>query len=194
MRIVGGSRRGLRLAEVGAGDAAAHLRPTSERVREAIFNLLLNGGYGNPVGGARVLDLFAGTGGLGLEALSRGAKSLTLIDNGAVARRLLARNIALMQEEARASILARDALQLGQNPGEVYDLIFLDPPYGKSLGEKALAECRKGGWISDEALIVWEENQPPEAPPWARLLDQRSYGGTVVSILSVDLNDRAGSR
>ena len=73
MRIIGGARRGLRLADVGAGDAAAHLRPTSDRVREAIFNLLLNGGYGNPVTGARVLDLFAGTGALGLEALSRGA-------------------------------------------------------------------------------------------------------------------------
>ena len=95
MRIISGTYKGLTLASVGKGDAAAHLRPTSDRVRESIFNLLQNGGYGNPVVGARVLDLFAGTGALGLEALSRGAQSVTFVDCGAKARGLIARNIDL---------------------------------------------------------------------------------------------------
>ncbi|MGL5008427.1 MAG: RsmD family RNA methyltransferase, partial [Paracoccaceae bacterium] len=89
MRIIGGRARGLHLTPVGAGDAAAHLRPTSDRVREAIFNLLINGGYGDPVTDARVLDLFAGTGALGLEAISRGAVHATLVDDGNAARTLL---------------------------------------------------------------------------------------------------------
>ena len=87
--------RGLHLAPVGEGDAAAHLRPTSDRVREAIFNLLINGGYGDPVSGARVLDLFAGTGALGLEALSRGAAHATFVDDGRVAQGLIRANLAL---------------------------------------------------------------------------------------------------
>ena len=95
MRIIGGSMRGLRLAEVGAGDPEAHLRPTSDRVRESIFNLLVNGGHGNLVAGAEVLDLFAGTGALGLEALSRGAAHVSFVDDGAAARILLRENIAL---------------------------------------------------------------------------------------------------
>ena len=100
MRIIGGARRGLKLADIGAGDSGAHLRPTSDRVREAIFNLLMNGGYGDPVAGARVLDLFAGTGALGLEALSRGAARVTFVDDGVVARALLRDNIARMQAKA----------------------------------------------------------------------------------------------
>ena len=86
MRIVGGTLRGLKLAELGAGDAAAHLRPTTDRVREAIFNLLINGSHGNPLPGARVLDLFAGTGALGLEALSRGAARVSFVDDGMTAQ------------------------------------------------------------------------------------------------------------
>jgi hypothetical protein len=106
MRIIGGTRRGLKLAEVGAGDTAAHLRPTSDRVREAIFNLLINA-HGNPVTGARVLDLFAGTGALGLEALSRGAAEATFVDDGQAALALLKANIAKMRSEGRPASCAR---------------------------------------------------------------------------------------
>lgn len=183
MRIVGGARRGLRLADVGAGDPAAHLRPTSDRVREAIFNLLMNGPYGNPVQGARVLDLFAGTGALGLEALSRGAAHVTFVDDGAPARALLKRNIDLMQATGTTDVLRRDATSLGPNRGPSYDLIFLDPPYGKGLGERALASCRAGGWLAPDALIMWEENTPPVPPVGLEPLDQRRYGDTVITIL-----------
>lgn len=183
MRIIGGERRGLKLADVGAGDAAAHLRPTSDRVREAIFNLLLNGGYGNPVLGARVLDLFAGTGALGLEALSRGAASATFVDDGATARALLRRNIDLMRAAGTTETLRRNATALGPSHGPAYSLIFLDPPYGRGLGEQALASCAAGGWLTPGALIVWEENVPPSPPAGLTQMDQRKYGETIVTIL-----------
>ena len=117
MRIIGGSLRGLKLTPVGDGDAAAHLRPTSDRVREAIFNLLINGGYGDPVHDAQVLDLFAGTGALGLEALSRGAAHAVFVDNGNAARALQHHNFALTRTLDRVEALRRDATKLGLNKG-----------------------------------------------------------------------------
>jgi 16S rRNA (guanine966-N2)-methyltransferase len=181
MRIIGGTARGLHLAPVGAGDTAAHLRPTSDRVREAIFNLLINGGYGNPVAGARVLDLFAGTGALGLEALSRGATHATFLDTGTAALTLIRRNVALMRSDTRTTILKRDATSPG--PGTPHTLIFLDPPYGKALGPTALTACAATGWLAPDAIIVWEEGTPPTVPPGFDTLDQRKYGDTVVTIL-----------
>jgi 16S rRNA (guanine966-N2)-methyltransferase len=183
MRIIGGARRGLHLADVGEGDARAHLRPTSDRVREAIFNLLLNGGYGNPVQGARVLDLFAGTGALGLEALSRGAARACFVDDGTKAQALLRANIARMQAADVTEVIRRDATAPGPNRGDGYSLVFLDPPYGKGLGERALASALAGGWIAPGAMIVWEEGAPPLPPEGVERLDQRRYSDTVVTIL-----------
>ena len=181
MRIIGGSARGLRLAPVGEGDAKAHLRPTSDRVRESIFNLLINGGYGNPLAGARVLDVFAGTGALGLEALSRGATQAAFLENGPAALSILKRNIGLMRAEDRTEILRRDALKPGPLSGAAFDLIFLDPPYGKQMGEAALVAL--AGWLAPAALVVWEENTPPIPPPGFDQLDLRKYGDTIVTIL-----------
>lgn len=183
MRIIGGQRRGLKLADVGAGDQAAHLRPTSDRVREAIFNLLLHGGTGNPVAGARVLDLFAGTGALGLEALSRGASQVTFVDDGPSALALLRRNIGLMRATASSEVLRRSATAIGPNPGPGNTLVFLDPPYGKGLGEAALAACLAGHWLAPGALIVWEENAAPTPPEGLEQLDRRKYGETIITIL-----------
>lgn len=189
MRIIGGTSRGLKLAEVGEGDAAAHLRPTSDRVREAIFNLLLNGGYGNPVAGARVLDLFAGTGALGLEALSRGAARVTFVDDGAKARALLRTNIEKMRAMGVTDVYRRDATRMGPNRGAGFGLVFLDPPYGKGLGEAALASCVAGGWIAPGALIVWEESKAPLPPIGFDILDQRTYGDTIITILRAATED-----
>ena len=171
------------MAPVGEGDEKAQLRPTSDRVREAIFNLLINGGYGDPLAGARVLDLFAGTGALGLEALSRGAAEAVFVDNGATARALIKRNIALMRAEAQTEILRFNATKLPGNRGAGFDVIFLDPPYGKAMGELALAACRDGKWLSPEALIVWEESAPPPLVGGFDMLDRRKYGDTIVSLL-----------
>src|SRR5574343_887711 len=152
MRIIGGQFRGLHLAPVGEGDPKAHLRPTSDRVREAIFNLLVNGGHGDVLTGARVLDLFAGTGALGLEAISRGAARVAFVDDGATARALLRRNIELTRTMGVTDVWRRDATKMGPNRGEGYGLVFLDPPYGKGLGEAALASCLEGGWLAPDAL------------------------------------------
>lgn len=183
MRIIGGTRRGLKLAEVGEGDAAAHLRPTSDRVREAIFNLLINA-HGNPVAGARVLDLFAGTGALGLEALSRGAAEVTFVDDGSAALALLKANIAKMRAEGETRILRQNATHLPPHPGAPYTLVFLDPPYGKGLGAPALTAAQKGGWLAPGAVVVWEEGTAPALPHGFAPLDQRRYGDTVVTLLT----------
>ena len=183
MRIIGGARRGLILADVGEGDPAAHLRPTSDRVRESIFNLLINGGHGNPLPNARVLDLFAGTGALGLEALSRGAARVAFVDDGTKARALLRANIEKMQAMGTTDVWRRDATRLGPNRGPGYDLVFLDPPYNMGLGEKALASAREGNWLAPAATIVWEEGSAPVVPEGFEQIDQRRYGDTLVTLL-----------
>lgn len=185
MRIIGGRSRGLHLSPVGAGDAGAHLRPTSDRVREAIFNLLMNGGYDDPVREARVLDLFAGTGALGLEALSRGAASAAFVEDGTVALSLLRRNVGLMRAEQMVDVIRRDATKLGPVRGAGFGLVFLDPPYGKGLGEAALLSAVAGGWLLPGAIVVWEEGVAPLPPVGFDLLDQRKYGDTVATILGV---------
>lgn len=184
MRIIGGSNRGTHLADIGKGDVAAHLRPTSDRVREAIFNLLINGrldGGPNPVAQARVLDLFAGTGALALEALSRGAACATLVDDGKVALALIKRNLEITRQAA--TLLRQNANQLPPNTAAPFTLIFLDPPYGKQMGEAALASALKGGWVAPGAVVVWEESAAITPPPNFTKLDQRKYGDTSITIL-----------
>lgn len=179
MRIIGGQHRGLTLASLGKGDSGAHLRPTPDRVRESLFNILA--GYGHPAG-ARVLDLFAGTGALGLEALSRGAVHATFVDNGRVAQRLIKENLTKARRSEDATLLscAADRLPATDAP---CDLVFLDPPYGKSLGASALAAASEKGWIARSALIVWEEDAPQEALEGLQLLDQRRYGDSHISLM-----------
>ncbi|MBY6157735.1 16S rRNA (guanine(966)-N(2))-methyltransferase RsmD [Pseudooceanicola nitratireducens] len=182
MRIVGGTFRGRRLAALGKGDAGAHLRPTSDRVRESLFSMLEGGRFGDPIDGGRVLDLFAGTGALGLEALSRGAAQVTFVDDGRVAQKLLAENIATLGLRDATRIIRASALRLP--PAEdAAQLIFLDPPYGKDLGPKALAAARAQGWIAPDALIVWEERGPQDPPEGFTLLEHKTYGDTVMTLL-----------
>ena len=183
MRIIGGKYKGTGLTSVGKGDAAAHLRPTSDRVRESVFNLLINGGYGDPITDARVLDLFAGTGALGFEALSRGAAFVLFIDEGVKARALIRQNTDILRAIGNTKLFRRNATKLGPVVGEPYDLIFLDPPYGKGLGDKALTAASEGGWLSDDALIIWEEGSEQTAPKGFEMLDARKYGDTWVHIL-----------
>jgi 16S rRNA (guanine966-N2)-methyltransferase len=185
MRIIGGQWRGLHLAEVGAGDPKAHLRPTSDRVREAIFNLLINGRHGDLVTGRVVLDLFAGTGALGLEAVSRGAISATLVENGRTAQSLIGQNIAKMRVQGQVSLVQRDATKLPTATAP-FTLIFLDPPYGKALGEAALQSAKAQGWIAPDAVLVWEEGTPPTPPQGFALIDQRRYGDTWVTLLELE--------
>lgn len=189
MRIIAGTYRGIALTSVGKGDAAAHLRPTTDRVRESLFNVLLGGRFGDPITGCRVLDLFAGTGALGLEALSRGAASAMFVDDGRKAQSLIRENIAKLRAGDQAKLLAKDATRLPQNPGAPFETIFLDPPYGKSLGQKALGAALSNGWIGDEALIVWEEDTEMQPPEGFDLLEHRAHGGTYITLLTAIKSD-----
>ena len=180
MRIVAGQHRGMTLADVGKGDAEAHLRPTSNRVRESLFGVLQGGRIGDPVIGAKVLDLFAGTGALGLEALSRGADHATFVDSGAVAQELIRTNIAKLG--ANADLLTIDASALPATDAPC-SLVFLDPPYGQKLGLPALMAAKKAGWIAPHAVIVWEEAAAQIAPRGFTRLDQRQYGDTWITFL-----------
>lgn len=183
MRIIGGRMRGLGLASVGKGDMGAHLRPTTDRVRESLFNLAEGGRFGDPIGDAHVLDLFAGTGALGLEALSRGAAHITFVENGRTADKLLNANIAKARAEADTRIIRRDATKLGPTDQKPATLVFLDPPYGKDLGTKALTAAAANGWIADNALIIWEDNAEATPPEGFARQDARRYGDTWLTFL-----------
>jgi 16S rRNA (guanine966-N2)-methyltransferase len=153
MRVVGGRLGGRTLV----APKPQAIRPTADRLREALFNILVHG-YGDPISGARVLDLFAGTGALGIEALSRGAAFTLFVDDSAEARALLRENVTAFGLGGASRIFRRDATKLGPvHPLEPFTLAFLDPPYGQGLAEKALASARTGGWFTPNALIVVEE-------------------------------------
>src|SRR5499433_4587700 len=176
MRIVGGRLGGRTLA----APKSQNIRPTSDRLRESLFNILAHR-YGDPVTGARVLDLFAGTGALGLEAMSRGAAFALFVDDGAEARALIRENVATMALPATTRIFRRDATKLGDaHPLEPFSLVFLDPPYGKGLAEKALASLRDGGWLTPGALLVVEEAEAAgfTAPEGFEELERRAYDDT----------------
>lgn len=183
MRIIAGRFGGVRLAALGKGDAAAHLRPTSDRVRESLFSALLSRAD-DPITDAVVLDLFAGTGALGLEALSRGAAQVVFVDSGRVAVKLIRDNIARTKSAADTRVIPLDATRLGPCSDKPATLVFLDPPYGKGLGARALAVARTGGWIAPGALVVWEENSPQTAPEGFTADSTRRYGDTHVTLLT----------
>lgn len=180
MRIIAGRFRGRPLASVGKGDPGAHLRPTPDRVRESLFSMLT---HLDVIADAQVLDLFAGTGALGCEALSRGAAHVTFVESGRVAQRLIRRNIAALDVGARTRLIGRDATRLPACDGAPCDLVFLDPPYGQELGARALDAAALGGWLARGAVIVWEESAPMPPPEGFDLQDRRKYGDSHVTVL-----------
>jgi 16S rRNA (guanine966-N2)-methyltransferase len=176
MRIVGGRLRGRMLA----APKSQAIRPTADRLRESLFNILVHP-YGDPVTGARVLDLFAGTGALGLEAMSRGAAFALFVDDGAEARGLIRGNVEALGLGGATKIFRRDATRLGE-AGAVgqFSLVFLDPPYGQQLAERALASAREGGWLAAGALVVVEEAKDAafKAPRGFEEAERRAYDDT----------------
>ncbi|MEX2521078.1 MAG: 16S rRNA (guanine(966)-N(2))-methyltransferase RsmD [Paracoccaceae bacterium] len=183
MRIVGGAFRGRPLAAPGAaGGGDAHLRPTSDRVREALFNLLAHGPYDGAPEGMRVLDLFAGTGALGLEAMSRGALRAVFVDDHPPSRALIRENVERFGLTGSTKIWRRDATDLGPCRGGGYDLVFLDPPYGEGLAAAALASASAGGWIAPGALIVVEQGAAEPVPAGLDVVDERVYGAAKLLI------------
>jgi 16S rRNA (guanine966-N2)-methyltransferase len=176
MRVVGGKLRSRPLR----GPKSDAVRPTSDRLREALFNILAHS-YCDPVTGARVLDLFAGTGALGIEAISRGAAYALFVDEGVEARALLRDNIESLGLGGVTRIFRRDATRLGlAHPLEPFSLAFLDPPYGRGFAEKALLAAREGGWFKPDALVVVEEAADAgfTTPEAFMELERRKYDDT----------------
>ena len=176
MRIVGGRLKGRNIAAPSSRD----IRPTADRLRESVFNILIHA-YDDPIEDARVLDLFAGTGALGIEAVSRGAAFTLFVDNGAEARALLRNNVEALGLGGVTKVYRRDATHLGPaHPVEPFALAFLDPPYGRGLGEKALASLRDGRWLTPDALLIVEESKAANfaAPDGFEQLERRAYDDT----------------
>ena len=181
MRIVGGQHRGRTLA----APRSREIRPTSDRLRESLFNILAHG-YDDLVTGARVLDVFAGTGALGLEAMSRGAAFALFVDDGAEARALIRQNVEALGLGGTTKIFRRDATKLGAaHPVPPFSLVFADPPYGRGLAEKALVATRAGGWLAPGALIVVEEAADAgfRAPEGFEEIERRAYDDTTFIFL-----------
>ena len=178
MRIIAGKFRGKALLS----PTDESIRPTSDRAREAMFNILASR-IGVHLDGLKVLDLFAGTGALGLEALSRGAASAVFVDIGAEARGIIRDHVEAFGAGGITKLLRRDATELGfAGTMGPFDLVFLDPPYGKGLGEKALASLAAGGWLAKDATIVLEEGAEVtlDLPPGFAVDDRREYGAAAV--------------
>ncbi len=176
MRVVGGRLRGRNIAS----PQSREIRPTADRLRESLFNILAHS-YGDPVGDARVIDLFAGTGALGIEAISRGAAFCLFIDNGAEARALLRQNVEALGLGGVTKVYRRDATALGNvHPHEPFSMALLDPPYGKGLAEKALVSLRDGNWLVPGALVVVEEAVAAKlaTPAGYQELERRAYDDT----------------
>jgi 16S rRNA (guanine966-N2)-methyltransferase len=180
MRIVGG-RLGGRTLAAPKGHA---IRPTADRLRESLFNILAHG-YGDPVAGARVLDLFAGTGALGIEALSRGGKFALFVDEGAEARALIRANVETLGLGGVTRVFRRDATQLGAaHPIEPFAVVFADPPYAKGMAERALASAGAGGWLATTALAIVEDTVGAFiAPQGFDELDRRAYDDTELTFV-----------
>ena len=187
MRIVSGSFRGKTL-RTPPGPAT---RPTSDRARQAVFNILEHAPWSKGVRGARVIDLFAGSGALGLEALSRGAAFCLFVETDEAARGAIRENVESMSLFGQTRVHRRDATDLGVRPGAdgpAFDLAFLDPPYGKGLGEAALAKLAAGGWLAPGATVVFERGSDEAAfeVPGFEPLDARRYGAATVHFLKYE--------
>ena len=184
MRITAGSFGGRTLA----APRDARVRPTADKVRQAIFNILTHNDFGAGLDGARVADLFAGTGAMGIEALSRGAAFCLFVDDSAESRALIRQNVETLGLTGVTKIWRRDATKLGPmaaGAGGPFELVILDPPYRKGLIAPALASLRDGGWLAPGAIAVAEAAEDEKIPSTDgfTVLDERVYGDTRVAIL-----------
>ena len=181
VRIVGGEFRGRTLVT----PHSQSIRPTTDRTREAVFNVIAHA-FPDRMEGARVLDLFSGTGALGIEALSRGALFSLFIEESAEGRALIRENIEALGLQGRTKLFRRDATRLGTvGTMQPFSLLFADPPYGKGLGERALQSALDGGWLTEDALCVVEETSDARFATGAGfdLIDERRYGDTTIRFL-----------
>ncbi|MYG42849.1 MAG: 16S rRNA (guanine(966)-N(2))-methyltransferase RsmD [Rhodobacteraceae bacterium] len=182
MRISAGKFKGLKLHTPKHQKDKKTLRPTSGRIRESMFDILTHGPLGNLIADSSVLDLFAGTGALGMEALSRGAKSATFIEKNKYNLSLLERNLLKAQAIDNSRVLHADATRLPSNKGHSHDLVFLDPPYRENLIEDGILSALNGGWLANECVLVIESGAPvPSSSHWSEQFARR-YGTTYITL------------
>ena len=180
MRVIGGSLKGRRLSAIKQEGNMTSLRPTTDRIKESLFNILSGGKFDLKIETARILDIFAGSGALGVEAISRGANSCTFIEKNKACIRLLDTNLKICNIKNQTNIKTFDATEFPLNLEQPYDLVFVDPPYRKSLGEAAVRSALASNWISDNALIVLEEGEQKSSLKGFKLEDTRRYGDTIL--------------
>jgi 16S rRNA (guanine966-N2)-methyltransferase len=191
MRVVGGEFRGRPLASPKAGSSA--IRPTTDRTRESLFNILSHG-WPEKLANTRMIDIFAGTGAVGIEALSRGVSTVLFIEQSAEGRGLVRTNIEAFGLEGRTKLFRRDATRLGDiGKMEPFDFVFADPPYGKGLAGRALVSLRDGGWLKPGALVIVEETAAAdfEPPEGFTLAERRDFGDTRMYFMTARTDDEA---
>ena len=184
MRVIGGKWKRRRLESSFELEKKNIIRPTSDRIKENIFNIIENLKTGNPLLGARVLDLFCGTGAMGLEALSRGSYFCHFIDNYVGSKRITLNNISKFGAENHSKFTLANILKLNNNDDIMSDIVFLDPPYGKNFGEKTIKILLKNGWVNEDAIFILEKETENKISCNLKIIDQRQYGKTEINILT----------
>ena len=184
MRIISGKLRGVKLKPIKNKGLHTDLRPTTDRIRENIFNIILGGRFGDRLQKKRVLDLFAGTGIFGIEAVSRGAEAATLIEKDPEVFKLIQSNIRITNTATQVTAIKSNAIKLGICKIKPFDLVFIDAPYKRNLGKLGLERALTQGWLSRNALVVWEDNVVPQIPKEFIHLEEKRYGNTILTFLN----------
>ena len=185
MRVIGGKWKSRKINSLYKASYNPFIRPTADRVKENIFNILENLEAGNPILGARVLDIFCGTGAMGIEAISRGASFCSFIDYSLISKQITEENINILCCKKETKFLLRNSMNLGVCPYEKYNLIFLDPPYKKNLLSKTIQNLCKFGWIDKNAILIVEKDKDEEFNFKLQLIDNRIYGNTEILFLKI---------
>ena len=183
MRVIGGKWKSRKINEHFKKSYNKFIRPTSDRVRENIFNILENLDIGNSIFGAKVLDVFCGTGAMGIEAISRGAAFCCFIDKSLISRQITLENIHNLSCEKETQFSLKNVLEIGVCNNGTADIIFLDPPYKKNIAEVSILRLLKFGWIDKNTLIILEKGKGELFKSGFKLIDSRIYGNTEILFL-----------
>ena len=183
MRVIGGKWKSRKINGLFKMSHSKFIRPTSDRVKENVFNILENLEIGNPIFGAKVLDIFCGTGAMGIEAISRGATFCHFIDKSLISRQITLENIHNLSCENETQFLLKNVLEIGVCNHGTSDVIFLDPPYKKNIAEVSILKLLKFGWIDKNTLIILEKGKGELFKSGFKLIDSRIYGNTEILFL-----------
>ena len=187
MRVVGGKWKSRKINQLLKNDHYSIIRPTTDRIRENIFNIIQNLDVKDQIEGASVLDIFCGTGAMGIEALSRGASFCQFIDNSPISSQITLNNIKNLRCENETNFLLTNVLEIGDYGLKKSDVVFMDPPYKKRISEVVIQRLLQNGWIDKDSLIILEKNKKENFNLDAHLIDNRIYGNTEILFLRLKL-------